>query len=185
MPRDNSDKQFLVVGMFWSGMILLTALLMFFSGCGKPPATGPVVLPPVFSADGTLSAGSFTFYEIPVEQVKENKLPETPGKDAGDLIANITVPPSTTETHVRVYDRPKPLKQKAKEAITGTGGSPDASVIADNPGVKAQGDKSTGLWPYIAGAFALIAGFILARKWLKRFTWVTRIIGKLKGVIGL
>lgn len=178
MHRD--DRHFLRVGMFYTGAVALIVLLALLYGCGKTAPQSPVLL-----ADGTVSAGSGTVYEIPVEQVKDKEIPETPGKDKDDTLVVVTVPPSPVATTVRVHHRPKPLAKKAKEVITGDRGSPEVSVTSDNPGVKAESERSTGLWPWIAGAFAFIGGIIAARRWLKRFAWVTRLLSWAKGLIGL
>lgn len=156
-------------GMLWSGCATLALLvaLSFLFGCGRKPAEAPVVL----------TGPSGTAYELPVDQVKESKLPADPGHDAEDMVAVITVPPSDTPTIVRVYEKPKKAMKQAKEIITGTGGSPDVSVVSENKDVAVVAERKTGLWPYLAGFAALVAAIMAARKWLKRFSWLAKLMG--------
>lgn len=160
---------------FYSAIAVGIALIMVLSGCGKKPPTSPVIV----------SGPSGTAYELPVGQASEDNLPTDPGKDAEDVVAVIVIPPSSTATTVRVYDKPKKIIKKAREIITGTKGSPDVAVVSDNPGVTVTSDKRTGLWPYLAGIAGIIAGIIAARKWFKRFGWVMKVIGWVKKIIGL
>lgn len=158
---------------------ILTALLLisFLSGCGKKAPETPVNLP--------LADGSAQIFEIPVEQVKDKEITPAPGKNDEDVIAVVVVPPSERPTTVTLYKKPKPLTRKAKEAFTGNTGSPDYSAVSDNKGVTAKTERSIGLWPYIAGLFTLIAGYIAARKWLKRFSWFTKALAVVRRLIGL
>lgn len=167
-----------------AGILAALALLALLNGCGKKPAEVPAT---VLSTTGTA-----TVYEIPVKQVKDKEITPAPGKNDEDVIAVITVQPRDEDNKpvgkpvtVQVYKQPKSLTRKAKEIITGDSGSPDYSVTADSKDVQARTERDRGIWPYLAGIAALIAGFIAARKWLKRFGWVVKALGWAKKLIGL
>lgn len=160
-----SDKNAL---LFYACAASCIALLALLSGCGEKRLPEPTVI----------TGPSGTVYELPVVQVPVATFPADPGKDAEDIVAVIVVPPSDSPTTVRVYDKPKKAVKRAREAITGTKGSPDVAVVSDNPGVLVTSDKKRGLWPWIVGAFTTLAGLLAARKWLARFGWFARIFGR-------
>lgn len=161
-----------------AGIIAALFLISVLNGCGKKAPEAPAAL---LSGDGIVTG----IYEIPVEQVKDKEITPAPGKNDEDVIAVVVVPPSEKPTTVQVYANPKKITRKAKEVITGDAGSPDYSVVSDNKGVIAKTERNVGLWPYIAGLFTLVAGIIAARKWLKRFAWVTKALSVVRRIIGL
>lgn len=173
MQLSNGDKNAII---FYSAVAIGIALIMTLSGCGKKAPGAPVIL-------GSSVTG--TVYEIPVEQVKDKEIMPAPGKNIDDVVAVVVVPPSDKPTTVQVYRQPKTITRKAKEIITGDKGNPDYTLTSDNPGTKAQTGRDFGLWPYLAGAFTLIAGLIAARQWLKRFSWVTRTLSVVRRIIGI
>lgn len=164
--------------VFYAALITAIVLLALLDGCGKKPVDTPAQLL-------TNESATTAIYEIPVEQVKDKAIEPAPGKSVDDVVAVVIVPASDKPTTVQVYRRPKTITKKAKEIITGDTGNPDYSVTSDNKGVKSQTGRDLGLWPYIVGLFTLIAGFIAARKWLKRFSWVTKAISVVRRIIGL
>lgn len=172
-----SIKDVIVSGVFFFISVVCLELAAF--GCGTKSVN---VTPTILTSDGIA-----TVYEIPVEQVKDKNITPDPGKDDNDVIAVVEVPsrPDGKPTQLKIYKRQKSITKQAKEVITGDSGSPDYSVTTDNKDVTAKTERSVGLWPYLAGAFALIAGFIAARKWLSRFSWITNIVGVLRKFIGL
>lgn len=141
-------------------------ILLLLTGCGKKVPTSPVVLS---------STPTETVWEIPVEQ--ENEIAVDAGKTEEEVIGVIVVPPSETATTVKVYEKPKTVKKKLSETITGTKGSPDYTATSDNKDVKFTTTKERGLWPWLLGLFSLLAAIYAFRKYLSRFSWFLKIFG--------
>lgn len=159
-------------------LLLLTSLsaALLLSACGPKEPPAPTVL--ATSPTGTV-------WELPVAQEKEKEIAPTPGKDPEDVVAVVVVPPSATPTTVKIYDRPKPLKKRIKEAVTGNRNSPEVAAVSDNKAVTVTSARETGIWPWLAGFAVIIGGLIAARRWLKRFGWIVKVLGWVRKLIGL
>ena len=174
LPFHISEGDFRALLVYFISAWVL-ACLAVTCGCGKKPSEAVTVI----------SSPTGTVYEIPVEQVKDKEITPAPGKNDEDVIAVVTVPPSDKPTEVKVYKRPKTITRKVTEAITGDKGSPDYAVTSDNKDIQVKAEKETGLWPWFAGAFAIIGGIFAIRGWLARFGWVVKGISLLRKVVGL
>lgn len=157
-------------------LLSIISVIFVLFGCGKPPMPTVTVLE---------SSPSGTIYEIPVEQVKDKQVDPPAGKEVDDVVAVVIVPPSEKPTTVQVYRKQKSVMKQAKEIITGDKGSPDIAVASNNPSVKIEATRETGLWPWIAGFGVFAAGLFAARAWLKRFLWFWKILTAVKKLIGL
>ena len=128
-----------------STAILLSALIIALSGCGKHAS------PVVRLASPLDAAGNPTeeAYQIPVEQQKIDE----PAGGEGEKVLEIVVPPSDKTTTLHV----KAKKASLRQAILPKKKDTSFDMVSDNPQAKAHEEARTPWWYWALGIIVALA----------------------------
>lgn len=115
----------------------LVIILILLVGCGKLPDVKNL----------TIKTGNENFTQIASKPIDTDKIPDIGGKDAESIIAIYTVPASTVETKIYVYDDiKKPFRPRTKAEA-----KKPVSSVSTNPNVKSEYVKITPWWYWWLG----------------------------------